>query len=364
MPHVLLVEDEIAFREDIADYLRLQSLEVDEVGNGADALEHLRTKPYDVVLCDILMPGMDGYHVLQHQRQLEKTGHAPSAIPFVFLTALSDVHDQTMARELGCDDFLSKPVDFKLLMATVRARIEKAEQQRMHQEWMQLQTLSALQTVYAQELLQPTMQIVEAMNYLESCSSSGNSHEALLKAAPHIKTLARTQLESIDMLRATEKISRSAPPDVFMPTQWLEDVQRNLKHALPELSVQTAWQCTHAHRVMMQPANVLKAVYFLVRAAYQMQYLRAVQLRMVDDAARLHLQLWITDADMNLAELHLVSLLECVTQPAMHSDLHGYWGALHFADTLMRAHGGEFRLAVHDRALALLHFTMPAVIAH
>ncbi len=118
---VLCVEDEVGLREDIAEYLRLQSYEVDEAESGVDAIEQMNRNQYDLVLCDIKMPRMNGYELL---RQVRREDHLVTT-PFVFLSALNERDDKIEAHEIGCDGYLTKPIDFTVLDATLKSYIER-----------------------------------------------------------------------------------------------------------------------------------------------------------------------------------------------------------------------------------------------
>ncbi len=118
---LLCVEDEPALREDIAEFLRMQSYEVDEAGSGEEAMQRLSTGQYDLILCDIKMPQMDGYELLRHVRAANNM----VTTPFLFLSALDERNDKIQAYEKGCDGYLTKPVDFSVLDATLKAHVER-----------------------------------------------------------------------------------------------------------------------------------------------------------------------------------------------------------------------------------------------
>lgn len=118
---LLCVEDEASLREDIAEYLRMQSYEVDEAASGEEAIDHLNARHYDLVLCDIKMPKMDGYQLLRQVRSENQL----ATTPFIFLTALNEKDDKLLAHDIGCDVYLTKPIDFSVLDATLRAQIER-----------------------------------------------------------------------------------------------------------------------------------------------------------------------------------------------------------------------------------------------
>ncbi|MCB5412323.1 response regulator [Pseudogemmobacter faecipullorum] len=121
---VLCIDDEADLLRDLADELREAGYGAIEVASGEAALEQLARVQPDLILCDISMPGMDGYGVLQ----AVKAGGGPNAaIPFVFLTALAERQQIIDGKRLGADDYLVKPIDYDLMLATVEARLRQVK---------------------------------------------------------------------------------------------------------------------------------------------------------------------------------------------------------------------------------------------
>mgnify|MGYP001220153412 CR=1 FL=1 len=118
---ILCVEDEEDLRADICEELIAAGYQVDEAGNGQEALELLREKRYDLVLCDITMPKMSGLDLLRQVRL--EPGCAD--LPFIFLTALAGRRDIIAGKEAGVDDYLTKPIDFDLMLITIAARLDQ-----------------------------------------------------------------------------------------------------------------------------------------------------------------------------------------------------------------------------------------------
>jgi two-component system copper resistance phosphate regulon response regulator CusR len=116
--HILLVEDE----PKAGDYLRRGLTEsgfvVDWVQTGPDGLHHASTEQYDLIVLDVMLPGMDGWQVLQELRKTHDT-------PVLFLTARDEVEDRVKGLELGADDYLVKPFAFTELMARVRTLLRR-----------------------------------------------------------------------------------------------------------------------------------------------------------------------------------------------------------------------------------------------
>lgn len=121
-PIILCVEDEEDLRRDIADELAEAGYGVIEACHGEEALELLATTRPDLILCDISMPGLDGHAVL---KAVQGMGPDHADIPFVFLSALADPRQVVEGKRLGADDYLVKPIDYDLLLATVHARLRQ-----------------------------------------------------------------------------------------------------------------------------------------------------------------------------------------------------------------------------------------------
>jgi DNA-binding NarL/FixJ family response regulator len=121
-PLILCIEDEEALRRDLVEELQDAGYRVIEAEDGDDALIQLESVRPDLILCDICMPGMDGYELLDI---LQDRAGDYAEIPFLFLTALADRHDVLEGKRLGADDYLVKPVDYDLLLATVHARLRQ-----------------------------------------------------------------------------------------------------------------------------------------------------------------------------------------------------------------------------------------------
>ena len=126
MTTILLIEDNASMRRNIAQMLTLEGYRVLDYADGSAALAQARELRPDLVLCDIMMPGMDGYEVLAQLR----AQHATASVPFIFLTAKGDVPDIRAGMALGADDYLPKPVERLDLLTAIRTRLTRHEQQR------------------------------------------------------------------------------------------------------------------------------------------------------------------------------------------------------------------------------------------
>lgn len=118
--HILLVDDDALMRRSVAFNLEQASYHVNNAANAEDALAMARRDPPDLVLLDIGLPGMDGLDALRHFK--EQLG-----VPVIFLTARRRNLDEVLGLELGADDYITKPFDFDVLLAHIKAVLRRLE---------------------------------------------------------------------------------------------------------------------------------------------------------------------------------------------------------------------------------------------
>lgn len=123
---ILCVEDEADLRSDICEELVSAGYDVDEASNGQEALDLLRERRFDLVLCDITMPRMTGLELLRRVREEPNLGD----LPFIFLTALAGRQDIIAGKQAGVDDYLTKPIDYDLMLITIAARLDQVARVR------------------------------------------------------------------------------------------------------------------------------------------------------------------------------------------------------------------------------------------
>jgi DNA-binding response OmpR family regulator len=116
---VLLVEDEVRLAENVRRGLNAEGFVVDVVHNGDDGLFNAEVNDYDVVVLDIMLPGLNGYEICRRMRA------ARVWTPVLMLTAKDGEYDQADALDLGADDYLTKPFSFIVLVARLRALIRR-----------------------------------------------------------------------------------------------------------------------------------------------------------------------------------------------------------------------------------------------
>ena len=127
---ILTVEDDERIRTAVRMALEEEGWDVEETASGEEALDAFSRRPADVVLIDIMLPGIDGFEVCRNIRRL-------GDVPIVMVTARSDSHDVVAGLEAGADDYLRKPFDPKELSARIRAllrrtRSDEVQPKRIH----------------------------------------------------------------------------------------------------------------------------------------------------------------------------------------------------------------------------------------
>ncbi len=127
MHRVLLAEDNDNLRELITDFLMEHDFEVDAMADGEEAWEAVQTKNYQLILLDVMMPGMDGFTLCRKIRERE-------SVPVLFLTARVLEEDQLRGYELGADDYVLKPFSLRVLLAKCQAVLERYEQGKMQKQ--------------------------------------------------------------------------------------------------------------------------------------------------------------------------------------------------------------------------------------
>lgn len=126
MKTILLIEDNTDVRENIAEILELANYTVIQAGNGKAGVEYAQSHKPDLIICDIMMPVLDGYGVIHLLNKNPET----ASIPFIFLTAKSERGDFRKGMEMGADDYITKPFDDVELLRAVESRLKRSEMLR------------------------------------------------------------------------------------------------------------------------------------------------------------------------------------------------------------------------------------------
>ena len=144
MTKILIIEDNADIRENTAELLELSGYQVEKASDGIEGVRLAKLSTPDIVICDIMMPHLDGYGVLQ----VFSSSEVLSKIPFIFLTAKTDRSEMRKGMEMGADDYLTKPFQEVELLKAIESRLKKFE------GYTSLQNDSHLEVALAHEALE------------------------------------------------------------------------------------------------------------------------------------------------------------------------------------------------------------------
>ena len=123
MEKILIIEDDKSYVENIKILLKEENFNVISALNGLDGIDMAKTEKPDLIICDIMLPDVDGYSILKEIRKRSNT----KLIPFIFLTAKAEMSDLRTGMNYGADDYLTKPFLANDLLTTIRTRLDKAK---------------------------------------------------------------------------------------------------------------------------------------------------------------------------------------------------------------------------------------------
>lgn len=121
---LLLIEDYLPLQKSLAKGLREAGFAIDTTGDGKEGLWYAMSNEYDVIILDLMLPGMDGLKILEELRAKGRQNHV------LILTAKDTLEDRVKGLDLGADDYLVKPFDFRELLARIRALVRRGYQEK------------------------------------------------------------------------------------------------------------------------------------------------------------------------------------------------------------------------------------------
>lgn len=290
---ILVVEDNAAMNNAICDILELAEYEVISAENGQEALEILRRRRPDLVLCDIMMPQMDGYTLLRHTRADERL----RTLPFIFLTARSSDQDKRQAKTIGIEDYLVKPVepeDLVLAVNNVMRRVQYLAQEAQGQmDDLRSQIVRTLQ----HEFRTPLTFILGYAEYLAEISQEQVdidtlrlSTSAILEGGHRLQDLIEKFLMLSD-IQFRPQLASSL--ELIDPVQIFRGVQGVTEASAAQAGLEVAVDLSKAKYQIAGEAKYLhKAILLMVENSiqYRRPDSRQVALRVVEDANHVGLQ--------------------------------------------------------------------------
>lgn len=213
MKKILLIEDEKTVRHNLLRMLKAEGFQAYGAENGAVGVKLVQAKLPDLVLCDIIMPELDGFGVLKELQKHQET----ALIPFIFLTGNPD-SDLRQGLELGADDYLTKPFQFEQLLRAIHARFNKQKIQQRQIDSLREELMKISQLVEAQnnllanldqELRRPLSNIVMALKMLETDApkESRERYLQILQSEFHREISLLNQMSQLQQLLTPENVT-------------------------------------------------------------------------------------------------------------------------------------------------------------
>jgi DNA-binding NarL/FixJ family response regulator len=208
MKKILVIEDEPEMRRNLTTILRLEKFHPLPAENGLIGIELAKKERPDLILCDVMMPELDGYGVIAALRAAAQT----VTIPFIFLTAKGEKPDIRAGMNLGADDYLTKPVAKADLLAAIHSRLERAVQQAVPEFNPNFHSAQPLE-----KMLGLTPRVAETLLWLAQGKTNGeiamilgNSESTVKKHVLEIFDKLGVETRTAASLRALEVLSSPA----------------------------------------------------------------------------------------------------------------------------------------------------------
>ncbi|RAK00564.1 phospho-acceptor domain-containing protein [Larkinella arboricola] len=205
---ILLIEDEIQIRENVATLLSLKGYEVSTAPDGREGISQAMVSPPDLILCDIMMPEMDGYQVLDTIRN----NRSLATVPFIFLTARTEEIDVRRGMVSGADDYLTKPFTLDSLLRTIESRLQREALREAGLQARLEELRRSLTSVSTHEYNTPLSGILGFTSLLLDHYQEFNEEDTLSMLSM-IKASALRLKRSLDNLRFIEELQQINPTD-------------------------------------------------------------------------------------------------------------------------------------------------------
>lgn len=217
MGHILVVDDEPAIVTVVRERLEREGFAVQAVASGEEALAHLETDPADLVVLDVMLPGMDGFEVLRRLRS------AGDTVPVIILTARDEDVDKIVGLEMGADDYLVKPFNPRELSARVRAVLRRQAEPKAvaAQPEQGLRFDHPRRRAWFQgQLLELRPREYDLLHFLAQHRGQVFSRESLLSQVWGHESYIDERTVDVHIRRLRSKLSAIAPDAQVILTEW------------------------------------------------------------------------------------------------------------------------------------------------
>jgi len=213
--HILIVEDETQIREPLKDLFLLQDYDVTTAATGDEGLAKGLAERPDLVLLDIMLPGIHGFDVCRGLRDNDFAG------PIIFLSAKGEQIDKLTGFDVGGDDYVTKPPDLPELLARVRALLRRAEKDSQAEESYSFDGISVNFTTYDLEVQGKAVRLsakeMELLRFLVQHRGQVLSREVLLEKVWNYDSEVSTRTVDTHILNLRRKL-KDGPPNRYIQT--------------------------------------------------------------------------------------------------------------------------------------------------
>ncbi|MCA9918501.1 MAG: hybrid sensor histidine kinase/response regulator [Anaerolineales bacterium] len=361
MTKILIIEDEIELRESVVDWLLFEDFIVLQAGDGRIGVDLAMQELPDIIISDVMMPGMDGYEVLNELHAHRET----ATIPFIFLTALADRREIRHGMEMGADDYLTKPFTRVELLNAIQSRLERhsANQQQTEEALAELRQ-TILRTL-PHELRTPLTGILglgEILAYtsedlsVEELQEIGEltleSGNRLLRLIENYQYFVEIELRGADFLKGEQQVKAGHP---------LHEISRKLSfqyERAADLRV-TAEDAT----LGMDEADWNKVVFELVDNAFKFSSprttVRVNGLILDEDPLKQRYQLRVQDYGWGFEPEHLTQIGGYVQFDRPKREQQGSGLGLAIVKRLARVYDAAFHIESTAESGTTITFTLP-----
>jgi two-component system sensor histidine kinase/response regulator len=231
---ILIVEDDAAVRQNIQDLLEAEEFEVVAATNGREAYKVIPNIMPDFILCDVMLPEMDGFTLYSKIAE----HHDLASIPFVFLSAKADPSDVRAAMNLGADDYLTKPFTREQLLTAINTRLQKSHSigKKFEGQFDELRTNIAVSLPH--ELRTPLTGIMGFSEYLLDNLETTSTEEMreylthILNSGKRLNRLVENYIafSELQMKRYSKRMNLSPTPRRISVMEYLVQISRNVAY--------------------------------------------------------------------------------------------------------------------------------------
>lgn len=251
MKNILIIEDEAQIRNNIREILELSEFSALIAENGLQGLELAKYKKPDLIICDLMMPELDGYSVLTRLRQ----DSATASIPLIFLTAKSEWSDLRRGMELGADDYLTKPFRPNELLQAIATRLDKQAIVEQHTQEKLNDLTSSISHSLPHEINTPLNHILGLSNLLMQEAGQLSCENLEMVESIH-KAALRLHRLTINFLMYADLELLASNPDKVEKLRH-NHVQTFVKSAIENVAVKIAQDANRTSDLSIEISDAL-----------------------------------------------------------------------------------------------------------